>query len=192
MTITIGVLALQGAVEAHKKHIEALGAKYKAVKLASDCDEVDAYILPGGESSTMLRLIKVFDLEEKLSDEFAKKPVWGVCAGSILIATKVTNPSQKSFALMNYTAERNAYGRQLDSHHILIDGYEVSFIRAPILRNVDKGIDILYEAEDNEGNVEATWIREGKYMATTFHPELNLNTPSPMHRVFFNMVKDSL
>ncbi|MCP4395474.1 MAG: pyridoxal 5'-phosphate synthase glutaminase subunit PdxT [Alphaproteobacteria bacterium] len=192
MTIIIGVLALQGAVSPHKSHIEALGAKYKEVKLDTDCDEVDAYILPGGESSTMLRLVKVFDLEAKLKEEFAKKPVWGICAGSILIASKVTNPSQKCFALMDFTAERNAYGRQVDSHHSLIDGYDVSFIRAPILCDINKKIDVLYEAEDEEGKKEAAWIKQGKYMATTFHPELNLKTPSPMHRTFLNMVKDAV
>lgn len=176
---TIGVLALQGCVERHKPHIEAAGAVFKAVKTAEQFDTVDAFILPGGESTTMLKLIDNFDLWESLERNLKTKPVWGICAGSILLAEKVTNPAQKSFGILPIAVRRNAYGRQLESHKTDIDGYEVSLIRAPVIARTAQDVEIL--AQNKTG---PTWIRHGKNMATTFHPELTLDFPSPMHRAF--------
>jgi 5'-phosphate synthase pdxT subunit len=182
--ILIGVLALQGAVEPHRPHIEVAGAAFKSVKTPEQFDEVDGFILPGGESTTMLKLIETFDLWDALKDHFAKKPVWGICAGSILIAENVTNPSQKSFGLIPMTVERNAYGRQLDSHHAMINGYDVSLIRAPVIAKVGKDVDV---KATHDG--KPVWVRKGKYMATTFHPELTLDYPSPMHQEFIDIVR---
>ena len=112
---TIGILALQGCIDPHRPHVEALDIKFKEVKTAKHLEEVDAYILPGGESTTMLRLIKIFGLKEILAMEFAKKPVWGICAGAILMASKVTNPKQESFSLLDFEIEHNSYGGQLQS-----------------------------------------------------------------------------
>lgn len=180
----IGVLALQGCVDLHKPHIEAAGGVFKAVKTATDFDSVDAFILPGGESTTMLKLIDVFGLWDALARNFAAKPVWGICAGAILMAGKVyVNASkievQKSFALMPYTVVRNGYGRQLESHRADVNGYEVSFIRAPVFEDVGEGVQVLAEHEG-----KPAWIAKGKYMASAFHPELTLDYPSPMHRAF--------
>ncbi len=179
----IGVLALQGAVQPHQPHIEAAGGIFKAVKTPAEFDEVDGFILPGGESTTMLKLIEVFDLWDTLAEQFKAKPVWGICAGSILMAQTVTDPAQKSFGLLPITVQRNAYGRQLDSHQAEVNGYPISHIRAPIIT----------DAGDTEVKAiladHPAWVQKGQYMATTFHPELTLDFPSPMHLAFVEMVK---
>ena len=193
----IGVLALQGAVEPHKPHIEAAGGEFRAVKTPEQFEQVDAFILPGGESTTMLKLIDAFGLWEPLQKQFAQKPVWGICAGSILIAEKVLNPSQKSFGLLPIIVERNAYGRQLDSRHGEVNGYPVSFIRAPVilpsLPPRERGGS---EARGGDLEILAThegtpvWVRKGPYMATTFHAELTLDFPSPMHRECVTLARE--
>ena len=180
----IGCLALQGCVERHRPHVEAAGAEFCAVKTPKEFEEVDAFILPGGESTTMLKLIERFELWDILAQQFATKPVWGICAGSILLAEHVENPSQKSFGIMPHTAIRNGYGRQLESEIIAVDGYDVSFIRAPVLTKSANHVEILATRND-----EPTWIKDGKNMATTFHPELTFDFPSPMHSMFVEMAK---
>jgi pyridoxal 5'-phosphate synthase pdxT subunit len=179
----IGVLALQGAVQPHKPHIEAAGGEFRAVKTPEQFDEVDAFILPGGESTTMLKLIETFGLWDSLRKNFEKKPVWGICAGSILLAEKVIDPAQKSFGILPITVQRNAYGRQIDSHHAEIDGYPISLIRAPVITDAGK-TEVLAEHEDTP-----VWVRLGRNMATTFHPELTLDYPSPMHKAFIDLVR---
>lgn len=185
----IGVLALQGAVQPHKAHIEGAGAEFRAVKTPAQFAEVDGFILPGGESTTMLKLIDRFELWEALATEFAAKPVWGICAGAILMAGKVYVPSkdaeQKSFGLLPISIERNGYGRQIDSQHIEVNGYPVSHIRAPVI--TDAGDCDILTSHDNH----AIWVRKGQYMASSFHPEMNLNAPSPMHHMFVEMVRKS-
>lgn len=178
----IGVLALQGAVMPHKAHIEACGAEFKLVKTPAHLAEIDALILPGGESTTMLKLIDRFGLEKDLVQTFKTKPIWGICAGAILIAEKVLNPKQKSYGLLPMTVTRNGYGRQLESSIEDIDGYPVSYIRAPIIEEA-KGIDVKATREG-----KPVWVEQGKVMATTFHPELTLDTPSPMHKYFIEMI----
>lgn len=181
----IGVLALQGAVQPHKLHIEAAGGEFRAVRTPAQFEEVDGFILPGGESTTMLKLINAFDLWEPLENQFAKKPVWGICAGCILIAAKVTDPAQKSFGLLPITVQRNAYGRQLQSHHAEINGYPVSFIRAPVITGIsDRKIEVLARHVGNP-----VWIRMDKFMVSTFHAELTGAYPSPMHQVFIDCVR---
>ncbi len=179
----IGCLALQGAVEPHRAHVLAAGGDFLTVKTPADFEKVDAFILPGGESTTMLKLIERFGLWDVLQDQFSRKPVWGICAGAILIAEKVTDPVQKSFGLLPITVKRNGYGRQLDSHHDQIDGYTVSFIRAPIITKIDKNVDVL---ATHDG--DPVWVQKGKIMASTFHPELTLDVPSPMHKRFINLI----
>lgn len=175
----IGVLALQGAVEPHKPHIEACGAHYCPVKTAKQIEEIDALILPGGESTTMLKLIQNFNLWDILLKTFQTKPVWGICAGSILLAEQVVNPEQRSFSALPIRIGRNGYGRQIDSHHAEINGYTVSFIRAPVIENLNGDLDILAEHDGTP-----VWVKKGRIMATTFHPELTLEYPSPMHKYF--------
>lgn len=183
----IGVLALQGAVDPHRPHIEAADGAFRAVKTPEQFDAVDGFILPGGESTTMLKLIDTFGLWDALARNFKTKPVWGICAGAILIAERVTHPEQKSFSLLPLTVERNGYGRQLDSHHALIDGYEVSFIRAPIFTALGAGVEILAEHQGTP-----VWVRKGKYWASAFHPELTMTYPSPMHSGFVDLVRQGL
>lgn len=179
----IGVLSLQGCVQPHQAHIESLGALYREVKLPQDFESIDGLILPGGESTTMLKLIEVFLLDEILQKTFARIPVWGVCAGAILMAKEVRSPSQKSFGLLDMVVERNSYGRQLDSFNTLVNGYEVSFIRAPGILSTGPGLQVMAEIKD-----KPIWVKQGHYMATTFHPELSPTTPSPMHRAFYELV----
>ena len=180
----IGVLALQGAVYPHKPHIEACGAEFRAVKTDEQFEEVDALILPGGESTTMLKLIENFGLWESLLKNFKSKPVWGICAGAILLAQTVTDPVQKSFGILPMTVRRNGYGRQLDSHHAFVEGYEVSFIRAPVFTQIGSDVDILAEHQGTP-----VWVQKGDKWASTFHPELTLDFPSPMHRRFIDLVR---
>ncbi len=200
----IGVLALQGAVEPHKPHIEACGAQFRAVKTPEAFDAVDGFILPGGESTTMLKLIDIFGLWDSLARNFERKPVWGICAGAILMAETVyrdvdipLTPSlspegrggkereiQKSFGLLPLTIQRNGYGRQLDSHTAQVNGYTVSFIRAPVITALGAGVETL---ATHEG--ASVWVKSRQYMATTFHPELTPAFPSPMHRMFVDLVR---
>lgn len=183
----IGVLALQGAVELHKLHIEGAGGEYRPVKTAAQFDAVDGFILPGGESTTMLKLIDIFGLWDSLKKNLSSKPVWGICAGAILLAEKVTNPAQKSFGLLPLSVERNGYGPQIESHVEDVEGYPVSFIRAPVFTDV--GIDAQVLAQHRG---QPVWIQKGAIMASSFHPELTLDFPSPMHRKFVEMVSENL
>ncbi len=174
---------MQGAVDLHKPHIESCGAEYLAVKSPKDFEQVDAFILPGGESTTMLKLIKRFNLWDNLIEQFKTKPVWGICAGSILMAQKITNPFQKSFNILPITIERNGYGGQLNSHIAQINGYTVSFIRAPVITEISDDVKILSEHENHP-----VWVQMGNKMASTFHPELTKTYPSPMHRKFISLL----
>lgn len=181
----IGVLALQGAVQPHRPHIEAAGGEFRPVKTPEDFEAVDAFILPGGESTTMLKLIENFGLWDVLLKNFRAKPVWGICAGCILLAETVTDPAQKSFGILPIAVRRNGYGRQLDSHIADIQDYPVSFIRAPVITKAGEGVETLA----THGG-DPVWLRQGRNMASTFHPELTLVYPSPMHRMFVESVKN--
>lgn len=182
-SLSIGVLALQGAVHPHKDHIEAAGGVFKPVKTQKDFDSVDAFILPGGESTTMIKLIDTFGLWNALSKQFQSKPVWGICAGAILLAETVRNPEQKSFGCLPITIERNGYGRQLESFHDTVNEYPVSFIRAPVITQTGKDVEVLAQKDESP-----IWVRYKNIMLTTFHPELTRNVPSPMHETFIEMI----
>ena len=202
-TPRIGCFALQGAVEVHRPHIEACGAEFLSVKTPARFDEVDGFILPGGESTTMLKLIETFNLWESLAENFAKKPVWGICAGTILMAETVLvndnlssrdhtggqSETQKSFGLLPITVLRNGYGTQLESVHTDIEGYTVSFIRAPVIKEAGD-VDVLASY-----NGDPVWVQgkgdKAHYMASTFHPELTMKFPSPMHKKFVELVRRS-
>jgi 5'-phosphate synthase pdxT subunit len=179
----IGVLALQGAFHLHKPHIEALGAEYVEITRPEDLGAIDGLILPGGESGVMLKLIDATGMQKPLSDFLSKKPAWGICAGAILMAKKVTNPDQPAFGAMDVEIERNAYGRQLDSIRETIDGYDVSYIRAPKISKTGSGMRVLAERDGSP-----TWIESDMSMMTTFHPETNLSAPSPWHRRFVEKI----
>jgi len=185
----IGVLAIQGDFAMHAKMLERLGAPYKLVKHASELAEVGGLIMPGGESTTMLKLLRYDGLMEPL-EEFARcKPVFGTCAGAILMASQVSGPAQESLGLMDIAVERNGYGRQVDSRVTSIvpeadferrtapGPLEAVFIRAPIIRRVGNSAKVLARYRDDPVLVE-----QGPHLAATFHPELTRD--ARVHRLF--------
>lgn len=179
---TVGVLALQGDFEAHRKAIERAGANAVEVRTAAELAPCDGLIIPGGESSTMLKLLDIGNLTEPIHEFAAAKPVYGTCAGAILVAQHVTRPAQASLALMDIDVERNAYGRQIDSRiaRVPAEGgpdLEAVFIRAPIIRRVGKSARVLASY-----NGDPIWVEEGRHMVTTFHPELSED--GRVHRAF--------
>jgi len=180
--LNIGVLALQGCVDRHQKHIEACGAKFFEVKNSKDLKNIDGLILPGGESSTMLKALHNFDFFAELKTFCEHKAVWGICAGAILLAKEVVHPEQESLGLVDIRVARNAYGSQLDSFNTSIRDYTVSFIRAPKFEILNaERIEILDSQE-----AEVLCLRQGNIMLSAFHPELNESAPSPWHSYFVN------
>ncbi len=179
---TVGVLALQGDFEAHRKSIELAGERAGAraveVRTAEQMHACDGLVIPGGESTTMLKLLGIENLLEPLREFGLKKPIYGTCAGAILIAREVSHPEQASLDLMDIGVQRNAYGRQVDSHiaKLRLDQegcvelggeMEAVFIRAPIIRRVGAGARVLARH-----NGDPVWVEQGRHMVTTFHPEL--------------------
>lgn len=175
--VRIGVLALQGAFQVHRSHLESLEAEYIEVVNTEDFAIIDGLILPGGESSTMLKLIDLVSIKDPLMKFMKAYPTWGICAGTILMAKKVYGPEQESFGIMNIEVTRNAYGRQLESSEEIIDDYKVSYIRAPKISKANPDLKVLGSRVDSP-----TWIESDLHMVTTFHPELNLQCGSPWHR----------
>ena len=184
----VGVLALQGDFEAHAKALVRAGAEPVEVRSAAELRDVEALIIPGGESTTMLKLLDVTELKEPLRKFAESKPVFGTCAGAILLAKRVTNPVQESLGLMDIEVQRNAYGRQLDSRIVRIEpdmeggDLEAVFIRAPIIREVSPEARILASY-----NGDPVLVEQGRHMVATFHPELS--NDDRIHRLFLNKVE---
>ncbi len=176
----IGILALQGCVEPHERQLARLGVAARRVRLAADLDGISGLILPGGESTTMLHLLKVFAMIEPLQERASKILYWGVCAGAILMArslaeTSVRGPGQFTLGIMDVTVERNAYGRQRESFtdEVELAGgrrQSATFIRAPRFVAWGAGVSV---AGSNDG--EAVFLEAGAHMITAFHPELSEN-----------------
>ncbi len=178
-----GILALQGDFEAHGRTLARLGAEPVFVRTAAELDAVDGLIIPGGESTTMLKLLRLEDLLEPLREFGRRKPIFGTCAGAILLATGVTHPEQESLALMDIDVDRNAYGRQIDSRVARLSpeeefaartepgDLEAVFIRAPIIRRVGGAARVLARFLDDPVLVE-----QGSHLVATFHPELTTDT----------------
>lgn len=181
----VGVLALQGDFEAHRKAIERAGGQAVEVRAAADLERVDGLIIPGGESTTMLKLLDIENLLEPVRSFGSCNPIFGTCAGAILLASEVLHPAQRSLGLMDLTVERNAYGRQIDSRigRIELEGQssEAVFIRAPIIRRVGPNARVLATYENTPVLVE-----QGRHLASTFHPELSPG--SRVHRRFIEKV----
>ena len=181
----IGVLALQGDFEAHQKALARAGARGVEVRTAADLEAVDALIIPGGESSTMLKLLKDESLLEPLRRFGERRPIFGTCAGAILLASRVTHPAQESLGLMDMEVERNAYGRQLDSRVAKIEAeegpLEAVFIRAPVIRRVGPSVRVLARYKG-----DPVLVQQGRHMAATFHPELTAD--DRVHRRFLNSI----
>lgn len=179
------MLALQGDFEAHRHALERAGAEAIEVRTKADLDGVAGLVIPGGESTTMLKLLQVEDLFGYLAQFGEHKPIFGTCAGAILLAAEVENPRQASLGLMDLTVERNGYGRQVDSRIAEIEfggrTVEAVFIRAPIIKRVGVGGKVLASYGHN-----AVLVEEGRHMVATFHPELTRD--SSVHRRFVEKV----
>jgi len=186
--MTIGVLALQGDFDAHRRRLEELGAEVVLVKKPEQLDEIDGLVIPGGESGTFLKLLGEEGFE-KLKQFVRLKPTFGTCAGAILLATEVENPRQAGLGAIDIRIRRNAYGRQLDSS--IREGklgqspLEMVFIRAPKIERV--GTDVEVMATEGEDPVA---VRQGRVMAATFHPELSDDTR--VHQAFLELVGNML
>jgi pyridoxal 5'-phosphate synthase pdxT subunit len=186
--MTIGVLALQGDFDAHRRRLEELGAKVVLVKKPEQLDAIDGLVIPGGESGTFLTLLGEAGLG-KLQEFVKQKPTFGTCAGAILLAKEVENPPQAGLGALNIRIRRNAYGRQIDSsiREGKLVGVKVSkplemvFIRAPKISHVGEGVEVLA----TEGS-DPVVVRQGRAMAATFHPELSDDTR--VHQAFLDLV----
>jgi len=182
----IGVLALQGDFDAHRKRLEELGAEVVLVKKPEQLDEIDGLIIPGGESGTFLNLLGEAGFH-KLKQFVRLKPTFGTCAGAILLANEVENPRQVGLGALDIRIRRNAYGRQIDSSirtgKLGNSPLEMVFIRAPKIERVGPNVEIVA----TEGS-DPVAVRQGRVMASTFHPELSDDTR--VHRAFLDMVRN--
>src|SRR5215469_11191741 len=180
----IGVLALQGDFDAHRKRLLELGAEVVLVKKLELLESLDGLVIPGGESSTFLRLLGESGLE-KLREFVRMKPTFGTCAGAILLAREVEEPKQAGLGAIDMVVRRNAYGRQIDSsiREGLFRGspIEMVFIRAPKIEHLGPAVEVLAR----EGN-DPVVVRQGKAMAATFHPELTGDRR--IHQEFLDLV----
>jgi 5'-phosphate synthase pdxT subunit len=183
----IGILAIQGDYAAHAAALERLGVAHSLVRWPRDLESLDGVILPGGESTTMLKFLGEEGLDNALV-EFASagRAIFGTCAGTILLAREVKNPPQRSLNLLDAVVLRNAYGRQLASEirreptSLRDEPLEMVFIRAPIIESVGPDVEILASSAD-----QPVLVRQGAILAATFHPELTAD--SAVHELFVRM-----
>jgi pyridoxal 5'-phosphate synthase pdxT subunit len=186
--LTIGVLALQGAFEAHAKALTALGVTAKLVRTPAELADLDGLIIPGGESTTFLKFLERGGFLDVLESFVKTTPTFGTCAGAILLAKNVENPTQKSLAVLDITVERNAYGRQIDSAILTaptkLEGgpLEMVFIRAPRITHTGPQVETLATRDGSP-----VPVREGHLLAATFHPELS-NDPR-VHQLFLDLIR---
>lgn len=188
--MTVGVLALQGDFDAHRRRLEELGAEVVLVRNPDQLDDLDALIIPGGESSTFLWHLEQRGFLDKLAEFVRLRPTFGTCAGAILLASEVQNPPQKSLGAIDMSVERNAYGRQIQSFIGEVtwafggDPLEAVFIRAPRITHVGPDVQVLAM----EGN-DPVLVRQGYLMAATFHPELSADRR--VHQAFLEMARNA-
>ena len=190
----IGVLALQGAFAEHLIALRRLGVESIAVRRLEQLDDLNGLIIPGGESTTMLKLCGIFNFSDKLREISSKGfPIWGTCAGAILLAGEVgnTNPNMPiGLGLMKIAVRRNAFGRQVDSFEDKIkipalgdEPFPAVFIRAPLIESVEPPAEVLARL----GNGTIVAVRQENLLATSFHPELSLD--DRFHRYFLKMAE---
>lgn len=190
----IGVLALQGDFEAHRRALEQLGVTAVEVRTARELESVEALVIPGGESTTMLKLLDSENLFEPLRAFGERRPIFGTCAGAILLAREVLNPPQPSLGLVDIRIERNAYGRQVDSRVARVrleasfplwngsDELEAVFIRAPIVRGVGPEVRVLARYRG-----DPVLLEQGRHLIATFHPELSADRR--VHQFFLDKIR---
>lgn len=186
----IGVLALQGAVAEHINLLQQAGAEAVAIKKIEQLADIDGIILPGGESTTIGKLMKKYGFDHALQEFSAeKKPIFGTCAGLILLASEIEGQDWVHLGLMNIKVQRNAFGRQRESFEtdLLIEGvaedFRAVFIRAPLILGVGENVQVL-----SEFNGEIVAARQGSLLCSSFHPELTAD--HRMHEYFIEMVKE--
>jgi 5'-phosphate synthase pdxT subunit len=185
----IGVLALQGAFDVHARRLREVGADPIEVRAPEQLTNLDGLILPGGESTTMLKFLERGGFFDTLQTFVKTTPTFGTCAGAILLATHVESPAQRSLGALDITVERNAYGRQIDSAirteptSLAGPPLEMVFIRAPRIRAVGPGIETL-AARDGF----PVLVRNGHILAATFHPELSADPR--VHQLFLDIVRE--
>jgi 5'-phosphate synthase pdxT subunit len=191
LTARAGVLGLQGDFAEHLATLDRLGVQSVDVRRPEQLDEIDALIIPGGESTTIGKLAQQYGILEKLRDRVSEgMPVWGTCAGAIFIAKDVPGHPHPLASLMDMTVERNAFGRQVDSFEADLDvkplgapPFHAVFIRAPRISRVGPAVEVLATLRD--GTVVAA--RQGRLLATSFHPELTKD--ERFHRYFLSLGK---
>jgi 5'-phosphate synthase pdxT subunit len=183
----VGVLALQGAFREHQKALEACGVETEQIRKPEQLDRISALVIPGGESTTMGKLLVEFNLFEpvkKLGEQGL--PIFGTCAGMILLAKEIAGSNQPRLGLMDINVERNAYGRQVDSFEADLDipvlgdkPFRAVFIRAPYILSVDNNVEAL-----NSFDQKIIFARQGRFLAAAFHPELTGDIR--VHRYFLD------
>ena len=185
--LRIGVLAIQGDYAAHAEALAEVGALPIAVRKPEELQGLDGLILPGGESTTMLKFLEKRHFFTALKDYCSGHPVFGTCAGAILLAREVRNPAQRSLGILDAVVERNAYGRQIDSSIVMADSalpggpLEMVFIRAPRILETGPEVEVLARREG-----DPVLVRHGSTMAATFHPELSHDRR--VHKAFVEIV----
>jgi len=188
---TIGVLALQGDFLEHLQTLKRLGVTTKEILLPKDLEGIDGIIFPGGESTTIANLLDVFAMREPLTEKVkCGLPVWGTCAGMILLAKQLVQDRPTPLGLMNIVVDRNAFGRQIDSFTVPLiikqtrdKQINATFIRAPLIKKAGPNVTVLAKLDD--GTIVAA--QEKHMLATAFHPELTRDTS--MHEYFLSLVE---
>ena len=187
----VGILAIQGDVIEHRHALERIGAETTEIRLPDQLDGVDGLIIPGGESTTIVQLIDIYDLRDVIRDKVRSGlPTWGTCAGMIVLADRLTDRRPDPLRLMNIDVSRNAFGRQVDSFEqdLHIDGvdgppFRAVFIRAPVVNSAGEGTEILARLDDGR----PVAVRQESMLATSFHPELT--DDSRVHQLFVRMIE---
>lgn len=195
----IGVLALQGDVREHTHALAAAGARTSRVRTPAELAEVDGLVIPGGESTTIGRLLRIFDLEEPLRRRLAAgMPAYGSCAGMILLASRILDTREDAVALaaLDITVRRNAFGRQVESFETDLDVLGVEggpmravFIRAPWVESAGDGVEVLATVPSGPAEGRIVAVRDGMILATSFHPEVTGDTR--VHELFVRMVESA-
>lgn len=192
--VTVGVLALQGDFREHLAMVSSVGAAGVEVRTPKDLAEVDALIIPGGESTTIGRLATMFGLIEPIRVRCAEgMPVFGTCAGMIFLATNTIGAEQPQLGLLDATVERNAFGRQVDSFEADLDikglqgPMHAVFIRAPWIEKIGADVEVLATVAGADGDQHPVFVRQGRILASSFHPELTDDVR--LHRMFIDLVE---
>lgn len=187
----VGVLALQGAFAKHVQRLEELGVKSIEVRKPEQLSLCDALIIPGGESTTMLKQMNYIDFPQEFREFAKKKPVFGTCAGIILMSDEIISDPMQPFHLIDIAVERNAFGRQVESFETVVDfSFEKSkvqklpgiFIRAPRIRKIGENVQVLATYEG-----EPVLVQQGHHLGATFHPELTAD--ATIHSHFLRIIK---